>query len=61
MVFVGSASATVNDFSTGLDFKIGPTAGTDVLANFAADPSGVVASKPAVGVPPRSRWAQRYR
>ncbi len=42
MVFIGASNATVNDFSTGLDLKIGPTAGVDVLAHFASDPSGVV-------------------
>jgi hypothetical protein len=42
MVFIGTGSATVNDFSTRLDLKIGPTAGVDVLSHFASDPSGVV-------------------
>src|SRR5208282_511635 len=42
MVFIGSGNATVNDLSTGLDLKIGPTAGVDVLSHFASDPSGVV-------------------
>jgi hypothetical protein len=42
MVFLGTGNATVNDFSIGLDMKIGPTAGTDVLAHFASDLSGVV-------------------
>jgi hypothetical protein len=37
-----SGNATVNDYSTGLDLKIGPTAGNDILSNFASDPSGVV-------------------
>jgi hypothetical protein len=41
-VFIGSGNATVNDFSTGLDLKIGPTAGVDVLSHFASDPGGVV-------------------
>jgi len=42
MVFIGSGKASVDDLSTGLDLKIGPTAGTDVLSNFASDPRGVV-------------------
>ena len=42
MVFIGAGKATVNDFSTGLDLKIGPTAGVDVLAHFASDQSGVI-------------------
>jgi hypothetical protein len=37
-----SGNITVNDFSTGLDLKIGPTAGDDILSNIAPDPSGVV-------------------
>jgi hypothetical protein len=42
MVFIGTGNATVTDFSTGLDLKIGPTAGADVLAHFASDPNGIV-------------------
>jgi hypothetical protein len=42
MVFFSAGSATVNDFSTGLDLKIGPTAGADVLSRFASDPSSIV-------------------
>ena len=42
MVFVGTKNATVNDFSTGLNLKIGPTAGKDALSNFVTDPTGVV-------------------
>lgn len=42
MVFVGKANSTVDDFSTGLDLRIGPTAGKDVLSNFASDSSGIV-------------------
>jgi hypothetical protein len=42
MVFIGTGNATVNDSSIGLTLKIGPTAGTDILAHFASDLSGVV-------------------
>jgi hypothetical protein len=42
ILFMGSSNSTINDFSTGLVMKIGPTAGKDILSNFASDPSGVV-------------------
>jgi hypothetical protein len=42
MVFIGNGNSTVNDFSTGLNLKIGPAAGNDVLSQFASDPGGVV-------------------
>jgi hypothetical protein len=45
MVFIGTGNSTINDFSSGLDLKIGPTAGNDILSHFAAsggDTSGVV-------------------
>ena len=42
MVFVSTGNAIVNDFSTGLDFKIGPTAGVDVLSHFASDRGGII-------------------
>ena len=42
IVFIGTGNATINDFSTGLDFKIGPTAGNDILSGFASDPSAVI-------------------
>jgi Ca2+-binding RTX toxin-like protein len=41
-VFLSPSGATVNDFSTDLTLKIGPTAGKDTLTNFASDPGGVV-------------------
>ena len=41
-VFISTKNATVNDYSTGLNLKIGPTAGVDVLAHFASDLSGAV-------------------
>ena len=40
IVFIGTGNATINDFSTGLNLKIGPTAGNDILSRFASDPSG---------------------
>lgn len=41
-VFLSPSRATINDFSTDLTLKIGPTAGKDTLTNFASDPGGVV-------------------
>ena len=42
IVFIGNGSSTVGDFSSGLELKVGPGAGHDVLSNYAADPTGVV-------------------
>jgi hypothetical protein len=41
-VLLGGSSASVTDLSTGIDVKIGPTAGADILSHFGSDPSGVV-------------------
>lgn len=41
-VFLGSGHSTVDDFSTGIVVTVGPTAGKDILAHFASDPTGVV-------------------
>jgi hypothetical protein len=42
IVFLSPSNARVTDSSTDLTLKIGPTAGKDVLSNFASDPGGVV-------------------
>ena len=42
MVFIGGGNSIVDDFSSGLDLKVGPASGHDVLSNFASDPGGVV-------------------
>jgi hypothetical protein len=41
-VLLGAGSASVADLSTGIDVKIGPTAGADILSHFGSDPGGVV-------------------
>ena len=41
-VLLGAGSASVADLSSGLDLKIGPTAGADTLSHFSSDPGSVI-------------------
>jgi hypothetical protein len=41
MVFIGTQNAAINSFSTGLNLKLGPTAGYDVVSNFDSPSSTV--------------------